>query len=253
MARNEEKAQSMLYRFREAQAVELGVRKFEKRPASANMVDDPKEAEKWRNHVIRELTRKVAKIQDSALSEHDVRDLNDKINKQLREKRAWEYRIKELGGPDYRRSNRLFDDNGKEVPGSQGYRYFGRAKELPGVKELFEQEGFEKCNLGGTNRHVVEMEEKSKTRSDMFRSVDADYYGYRDEDDGKLLAYERQIAEGADGETEEKVPQTAQKEILQDLMFINPIKVPTSQDMEAWLIQRRKQELVNKFLGPVST
>ncbi|KAI8852359.1 pre-mRNA-splicing factor ISY1 [Chytridium lagenaria] len=233
MARNEEKAQSMLYRFREAQAVELGVRKFEKRPASANMVDDSKEAEKWRNHVIRELTRKVAKIQDSSLSEHEVRDLNDNINKLFREKRAWEYRIKDLGGPDYRRAQpRLFDDTGREVPGSQGYRYFGRAKELPGVKELFEHE---------------EMDEKSKTRSDMFRSVDADYYGYRDEDDGKLLEYERQISEAESDKMEEDTK--ADGDILKDLMFINPIKVPSAQDMEAWLLQRRKQELVNKYLG----
>ncbi|KAJ3096647.1 NineTeen Complex (NTC) component [Phlyctochytrium planicorne] len=230
MARNEEKAQSMLYRFREAQAFELGVKKFEKRPASANMVDDAKEAEKWRNHLLREITRKVAKIQDSTLSEHDIRDLNDNINKLMREKKAWEYRIKELGGPDLRRSQpRLFDDNGKEVPGSHGYRYFGRAKELPGVKELFEQE---------------EMEEKSKSRSDMHKSVDADYYGYRDEDDGKLLEYERKLSQAKDGDD----IQTANSgDMLKDLMFLNPIRVPTSKDMENWLIERRKQELLNSY------
>jgi hypothetical protein len=31
--------------------------------------------------------------------------------------------------------------DGKELPGGGGYRYFGRAKDLPGVKELFEQQG----------------------------------------------------------------------------------------------------------------
>ncbi|KAJ3086431.1 NineTeen Complex (NTC) component, partial [Phlyctochytrium bullatum] len=128
----------MLYRFREAQAIELGVRKFEKRPASANMVDDAREAEKWRSHLIRELTRKVMKIQEPTLAEHEVRTMNDEINKLFREKRAWEYRIKDLGGPNYLRAQpRLFDDDGSEVPGSGGYRYFGRAKDLPGVKELF--------------------------------------------------------------------------------------------------------------------
>jgi hypothetical protein len=30
---------------------------------------------------------------------------------------------------------------GLTVPGTKGYRYFGRATDLPGVKELFEQAG----------------------------------------------------------------------------------------------------------------
>lgn len=33
----------------------------------------------------------------------------------------------------------MLDHEGKEVPGNRGYKYFGAAKELPGVKELFEQ------------------------------------------------------------------------------------------------------------------
>ena len=37
----------------------------------------------------------------ASLSEYRVRDLNDYINKLLRDKGLWEKRIKELGGPDY--------------------------------------------------------------------------------------------------------------------------------------------------------
>ena len=37
-----------------------------------------------------------------SLSEFAVRDLNDEINKLIKEKGRWEWRIKELGGPDYR-------------------------------------------------------------------------------------------------------------------------------------------------------
>jgi hypothetical protein len=37
----------------------------------------------------------------AGLSDYQVRDLNDEINKLMREKLAWEHRIKELGGPDY--------------------------------------------------------------------------------------------------------------------------------------------------------
>lgn len=80
----------------------------------------------------------------AALGDFQIRDLNDQINKLLREKHHWERRILELGGPNYMgQSMRLIDEDGREVPGGQrGYRYFGRAKELPGVKELFEPEGW---------------------------------------------------------------------------------------------------------------
>lgn len=68
MARNQEKAQSMLYRFREAQAAELGISlgrsKNERRPRLANSVKDLRECEKWRGDVMREISRKVSKIQD---------------------------------------------------------------------------------------------------------------------------------------------------------------------------------------------
>jgi len=37
----------------------------------------------------------------AGLGEFRIRDLNDEINKLLREKRHWEDRILELGGPDY--------------------------------------------------------------------------------------------------------------------------------------------------------
>lgn len=35
---------------------------------------------------------------------------------------------------------KMLDHEGKEVPGNRGYKYFGAAKDLPGVRELFEKE-----------------------------------------------------------------------------------------------------------------
>lgn len=34
----------------------------------------------------------------------------------------------------------MLDHEGKEVPGNRGYKYFGAARDLPGVRELFEKE-----------------------------------------------------------------------------------------------------------------
>lgn len=109
-----------------------------------------------------------------------IRDLNDEINKLIREKGHWERRIVELGGPNYARTApRLTDDEGNQVQGATGkgggYKYFGAAKQLPGVRELFEKEAPRQIR---------------RTRHQMYRHIDADYYGFRDDEDGVLVKVE---------------------------------------------------------------
>lgn len=68
-ARNEEKAQSMLYRFREAQAAELGLgTRSDRRPRMASACKSLRDCERWRGEILREISRKVSKIQDGASS-----------------------------------------------------------------------------------------------------------------------------------------------------------------------------------------
>ncbi|CRK40184.1 hypothetical protein BN1708_016784, partial [Verticillium longisporum] len=76
----------------------------------------------------------VSRIHETSLSDYQVRDLNDEINKLMREKYMWEVQIRNLGGPNYMRGGtKMYDEAGREIPGGgKGYRYFGRAKELPG-------------------------------------------------------------------------------------------------------------------------
>jgi hypothetical protein len=60
----------------------------------------------------------VSTIQNAGLGEHRIRDLNDDINRLIREKNHWEERIKDLGGPDYRKTGaKLYDSYGVELPG----------------------------------------------------------------------------------------------------------------------------------------
>ncbi|KAF1741014.1 hypothetical protein MXB_1854, partial [Myxobolus squamalis] len=54
--------------------------------------------------------------------------------------------------------------------------YFGAARDLPGVRELFEQEP---------------PAEKKKKRA-VYKGVDAHYFGYLDEDDDRILELENQ-------------------------------------------------------------
>ena len=60
----------------------------------------------------------------AGMGEYAIRDLNDKINKLMREKRHWERQIKAIGGPNYTKHRQTFDAEGKTVPGDDGeYRY----------------------------------------------------------------------------------------------------------------------------------
>lgn len=185
MARNQEKAQSMLYRFREAQAQSLGLApKTARRPRLASSVTSLKECERWRGEVIREISRKVSKIQDFGLTEYEVRDLNDEINKLLREKGHWENQILALGGANYKRGvpSMLGGDQGASA-GRGGYKYFGRAKDLPGVKELF------------SGKSAEDGEGWRSERYQRFKGLPPSYYGDMDEDDGVLLAKEAKAEE----------------------------------------------------------
>lgn len=150
----------------------------ERRPYLASECRDLAEADRWRQQIMREIGQKVAEIQNEGLGEHRLRDLNDEINKLIREKVHWERRIVELGGPNYsKHSAKMTDLEGNivDVPNPSGrgpgYRYFGAAKKLPGVKELFEK--------------PPELR-KRKSRYDIYRRIDASYYGYRDDEDGVL-------------------------------------------------------------------
>jgi hypothetical protein len=55
----------MLYRFREAQAAELGLgTRADRRPRMASSCKSLRECERWRGEILREISRKVSKIQD---------------------------------------------------------------------------------------------------------------------------------------------------------------------------------------------
>lgn len=243
-------------------------REKERRPYLSSECDDLQKAEKWRRQIIGEISRKVAQIQNAGLGEFKLRDLNDEINKLLREKGHWEDRIKELGGPDYKRVGpKMLDHEGKEVPGNRGYKYFGAAKELPGVRELFEQEP---------------PSQPQRSRADLMKEIDAEYYGYRDDDDGVLipLEYEQEqkaiaqkIQEWKDckeailrGEVLEETKNDEEGDIYavdeasdsdneiesggvakESQHFIAHVPVPSQQEIEEALVQRKKMELLEKY------
>lgn len=252
MARNSEKAHSMLFRFRAAQAAEAGIIDISRtrRPKLITSVNSIPVCEKWRGQVLKEISRKVTKIQDPALSDFQIRDLNDEINKLMREKHMWEHQIRSLGGPNYMRGGRVLDEEGREVPGGgKGYRYFGRARELPGVKELFERQARPEDDK--------DPDKQREKRSELWRRVDAGYYGYNlDEEDGTLLAYERAKEKEAwdnfmllsDDMNEKK--SSAHKEWVElpgDAGDGVRWRLPTLDEVNEELVDRRRRKLLEKL------
>ncbi|RAH42755.1 pre-mRNA-splicing factor ISY1 [Aspergillus brunneoviolaceus CBS 621.78] len=246
----------MLFRFRAQQAADLGIIDIgrTRRPKAITSVDSIPMCEKWRGQVLKEISRKVSRIQEPSLSDYQIRDLNDEINKLMREKWTWELQIRNLGGPNYMRgSGRVFDDDGREIPGGgKGYRYFGRARELPGVKEMFEaaarrgrpaeEDDAETAGGGGGV--------KGRGGDIATKKVDANYFGYGlDEEDGSLLAYEKQKEKeaverlrkkGDDGDDGwEPLPGDAGDGV--------EWRLPSLEEVQEELVDRRRRRLLDKI------
>ena len=162
-SRNEDKAQTMLNRWVAIQTEMISSSIHEKRPTDPNLCNNVQECNMWRNQLIKEIAKKVADIQNASLGETAIRDLNDDINKLFKEKSAWEDKIKKLGGADYKKLiPKNIEQEGEEVPNSGGYKYWGAAKNLPGIRELFINKP----------KEIVK-----KNYIDMYRGINLEYYG----------------------------------------------------------------------------
>lgn len=250
MARNEEKAQSMLSRY--LQTKKQGRGRNERRPYLAILCDDVDEAEKWRLQIIGDIRRRVAEIQNPGLEDTRVRELNDAINKLLRERKHWEGRIVYLGGKDHARHRKghSFSDGKDGAFEHQGYFYFGVARNLPGVQELIERQD------------RLRMEKKYASREEnsgkLHRRVDIEYYGYLDDHDGSLEQEEKEAEEERRkylvGKWEEK-HDTGVDEPW-DCSYLQYIgKKPSRNpdlDVQALILERKKREALEQLEGGVN-
>jgi pre-mRNA-splicing factor ISY1 len=141
----------------------------------------------------------------------------------------------------------MLDNEGKEVPGTRGYKYFGAAKDLPGVRELFEPE------ITGAPR---------KTRGELMRDVDADYYGYRDDDDGVLepleLIEEEKALVRLEQEWREKMAKKKKnveiEEKTEEEVTPTPVKnyfieVPSQEEIEQRIIALKKKQMLMEYVS----
>jgi len=141
----------------------------------------------------------------------------------------------------------VFDDQGREVPGGgKGYRYFGRARELPGVKEMFER---------AAKRRVQGDEDEDKPRAgqDINRkNLDANYFGYGlDEDDGTLLKYERrkekEAVERIGGMGDSGDEDVDWEPLPGDSGDGMGWRLPTLEEVQEELVERRRRTLLDQI------
>lgn len=183
MARNEEKALSLFSKWNTFKT-SFHAKESNRRPLLASECDSLIDAKKWRREIVQEISKKIAAIHNASLGEHRIREMNDEINKNMKQLSYWDRRIHELGGDVSNKNRQIFDAQGKALPGQPTYKYYGAAKDLPGVRELFSKE-----------EEAAALRRKKRSRADLYKHITPDYYGYRDDDDGILKVKEKEMEE----------------------------------------------------------
>lgn len=243
MARPEEKAQAMLNKWVKMREEGNAPAKpsFGKRPFLASQCLHLDDAERYRRQIVREISTAISKIQNPGLGEHAIRDLNDEINKKLREKHHWNKRIVQLGGPNFTQIERKQQlEHGEENLRLQsGYRYFGAAKELPGVKELFQKE------------RAKAMKRK---RTDIYKHITPDYFGWREEEDGVLLELEKEATKRNEARMQERMKRLKGDEEEEESSDEEDEEewgvtatVPSQELIAQAILEQKKQALLAKF------
>lgn len=274
MSRNKEKAQAGLNRYHDIKSKEAGVLESNPslRPKYVQNVKSLPQAEKWRSTVLSEISVKLTRISDQATSDFQLRELNDSLNKLFKEKRAWEYHIKALGGNDYITYNKDFsnagvygeyvDDSGNKV---KGYRYFGRAKDLPDIKPLLESKSKE-------NGDAL----KGRIPKKQVKDLPYSYYGFYEDKKSNLLRDQEiesinkiiqelgeskiDVIDYPDDPVDEQYEfeQKRSKEILKQMSGdpkVTPkieltdfeVEIPDENVINKWLVDRKKRELMKKL------
>ncbi|QPG75975.1 hypothetical protein FOA43_003361 [Brettanomyces nanus] len=258
------------------------------RPSRTQDVKNASDAEACRKMCMKDINRDLIRINDALTEEYQIRELNDKLNKLMRELRSWEYRIKELGGPDYfQKGGEQFYGNAAKI---NGYRYYGRAKELPDVQKLLnanleqqkrdEQQKSKKrsdktalkmmtahefspmyygLDQELENRHLIPSENEIADEMsyilgtknvkistlitlDKLKESNEEYYREKAGGSGDLISFERKRSR----ELQQEVDKKSDKPLVEfDESFDKELL--TSDDVERFIVQRRKEQLLAKL------
>ena len=241
----------MLYRFREAMLIESGVKRHPKDLKSLNpsTCTSVPIAEQNRRDLLKEVHRKIGRIQDKELEAAVVRTLNDEINEAIERIRVWDERIRELGGLSRRSQRRIEEFEAAAISSGEtatttsatesllqfeGKYYFGRARELPEVQDFLK-------HRQDVDKESQELSKLRKQRTEMYAQVDHVYYGLVDPEKERLLQSEEDTFSNSKEEESESVTEV-------DLLVLREGQiVPTQEKVQEYLLERRKMELLKKY------
>lgn len=232
----------MMYRFRKAMQNEAEgwVNPTPNEPLLPSTCESLPAALHARKELMKDISRKISKIHDKDLDDSAIRSLNDDINRQIRKKLAWDTRIVELGHVERDKTVRWGDEMLPEPGNVHGYYYFGRAKELPGVQDLLNPRREAATKLPA---RVIQME----------KTADGEYFGMdtpevedvrremESEVEIKLCTTKASLADWTTG-----LPLLLP--IIPELPPANQVNVPSQQQVEEYLIERRRAELLSRYI-----
>ncbi|SCW00176.1 LAFE_0B11122g1_1 [Lachancea fermentati] len=261
MSRNVDKANSVLVRFQELQAEkEGGYKDYSrfKRPTRIYSIRDVEEAQQWRREVLREINNKVTRMHDPSLNEMQLRDLNSELNDLFKEKYRWERHIKQhLKGPDFSKARTSNIAGGTIV---DGYRYFGRALDLPEVQQTLKKKADQQAKSRSAKEEQKRLEEKVRVWKN---TLNPEYFGYSSDE---RVRYQRplevsmknvreflslkparlsRLTEYESAASEELKMELGSESVRNSpkLSIPNFESVPNIRDMEAWLVAKKRKKL----------
>jgi len=227
----------------------LGSNKPERGSFFAKDCDNLNEAMDRRRQLVKEITQKMSDIQNAGLGEHRLRELNDEINTLLRRKFQWDKRVQILGGP-------MLVDNGKSDGGR--YKYFGAARDLPQVRELLakpvakvsKKRSREEIRKNITYKYYDSVIEETENKNGLLLAEEA----LEDKLRGEFAAEVLPTMDIQDGEAgpvsdfEQLLIKTAHYSTLSFLTPQQKEELDTSKAMESLVVERKKRELMSKYL-----
>ncbi|EJS43044.1 isy1p [Saccharomyces arboricola H-6] len=236
MSRNVDKANSVLVRFQEQQAEsQTGYKDYSryKRPRNVSKIKSIKEANEWKRQVSKEIQQKSTRIYDPSLNEAQITELNDELNDLFKEWKRWQWHIDHTLMEKRTKRKTLEDGHllanaGKLI---HGKRYFGRALELPEVKEWLKQKESQKRN----RTNIVDVKRIPKNKNDFY---------YHGKPSSTLTKFEAAWTSILKAHHNVPVHERDEEEIGQ---HTQEMPVPTLADMEHWLVQRRKKKLMEEL------
>lgn len=202
-----------------------------KRPRTDKVlsVDD---ALKYRKEVLSQISVNIARIQDILLTEQQIRDLNDILNNQFKEKWRWEKRLLELNGPDFTKSSiKGYSDTSFVV---NKHRYFGRAKELPDVVKLLEEAAIERNNIQSSNDIKKNMKKFNEKKH-----WDDKLYLFKKEEATKLLNNIKSLKFPA-------VVESSDSKVFENINYIPTSKI-SKDDLKKSLLSHKKALLKKRL------